>query len=188
MATFENIKLKHLVKYLYIIALLISFSCCNNNKAAKPAISQAPLKRSYTSAQQQKVISDINFGISKKQFERQYKKFLKSKKCISGCTIGKFEYFKEYPKFKNDQLYYLEFANVGVKHNGISQLIPEILNDAYHAVRLEYGEPNSSHSLSSWTKGEKFTVYKWKIGEKIIEIVVVRINMDLGVKLLIYKP
>ncbi|EHQ27677.1 hypothetical protein [Mucilaginibacter paludis] len=87
-----------------------------------------------------------------------------------------------------NQLYDLEFADEGLKYDGHDQSIPEILNNAYQAIQLKYGEPDNSHPLSSWTEGENFTAYKWLIGEKIIEITVNRINIQFGVKISIYKP
>jgi beta-glucosidase/6-phospho-beta-glucosidase/beta-galactosidase len=179
------------MKYHYIIPLLIILSSCKNNKAAKSDIPSLPAKKTFTTAQQQKVISTINFGITKKQFETLYKNFLKSKKCESGCSIGKFEYSKEYPEFKNDQLYYLELANSGVKYDSYNESIPGLLDDAYQAVKLEYGDADISHPLPNWSSVENFTTYtlkQWNIGEKTIKITLDRINDRYGIELIIYKP
>ena len=169
------------MKYIYTVILLLSLSRCNYKAKTddQPVLS----KKTFTYAEQQRVISDINFDISKKQFDNLYKKYLESKKCKSGCTIDKFEYYTEYAKFKNDKLYSIEFANIG----GYEKSIPEILNDAYQFVKSEYGEPDISKKLSSWPGNQIFTVYKWKIGKKNIEINVDRVKMELGVRLLIYK-
>jgi len=177
----------HRVKYFYPLIFSIGLFGCNGNKSGHAGGQDNPSNRTFTTAEQLNVIGDINFGITKSEFEKIYQKFLAAKGCKSGCTIGKFEYFKEHAKFKNDQLYYLEFANVGLKYDGYDKSIPEILADAFQFAKSEYGMPDKAQPLSAWKQGQSFTAYTWRIGKKTVEIKVDRIEMQFGVRILIYR-
>ena len=171
------------MKYIYSLIFLIGLYSCNGNKSGP----DHPSERTFTTAEQLHVIDDIDFGINKSEFEKRYQKFLAAKGCKSGCTLGKFEYFKEHAKFKNERLYYLEFANVGLKGDGYDKTIPEILADAFQFAKSEYGAPDHAQPLSAWREGKSFTAYTWRIGKKTVEIKVERIEMEFGVRFIIYK-
>ena len=174
------------MKYIATLFLLITICACKQKRATEAELRAASAKQ-YTAADQNRVFADINFGMTQAQFGQLYERYLRSKNCDSACTIGQFEYYRVQPKFKQGKLYHVEFANEGSHYNGYDKSIPDLVKAAYESVKKEYGEPQYAYPLTAWKPGAEFIAYKWLIGEKTILIIVNQIDVQFGVKLVIYK-
>ena len=205
--------MKHI--FYLIIIFIFSVGCDNKPKMTKEeqrvedslvkALNYQILNRdrindSIAKAEQDKVIGEIEFGMSKKAGEKALNEFIeKSERKVfenSNYTkpfIGNYEFDKygTYGFYENDELYMFKIKGVDIEYNKLETDVQYQLDYIREVIELKYGEPYLSYSFpkSYDIDDEKdYTCSIWKVGTKEIIIQIDEEGTDYSVDVLIYQP
>ncbi len=172
--------MKNILLLLSVILLLFS---CNKNKHEKELQQRIEERLRQDSIRQQQVtdslaliaIGDAKFGMSVTELKTT--ELLKDKKYFTSpiyfnSKINELNYECE-AILANDTLYKIRILTEAYNINEVDGYLSKAANNLKYAFTEKYGKPDISRyplSLSELKKGKSTTIYRWKIGDKIISI------------------
>ena len=186
------------------IASIILMASCTSQSAetkssSKPVIDTVKLKDSLAKvelkkADENKVIGDIEFGITEKVFDKQSAKFIKSLTTeINGYVykLGNYQFRKIEGSFEDSKLYRANVIGYLQHYEEYeSNLIPQVETLKTMLVG-KYGDPSERNGAPAWhttQNGYSYLAYRWEIGSKTIEIRVTDRELYYTADLEIYQP
>lgn len=178
-------------------AIKYSFDLINKKKIDR----EREIKDSIINIEQNIAIGNINFRITKKEFEKEKKIFLEK------CKIPESEYYKNSPlaSYKiggysfdrlsgwhhNDNLYDIRLTGPIVKYDDYNRIMPDQYKSLVKILTKKYGKPQREYGLPEWTTLEK-GYYKsasiWFIGQKRVEVRISCEGVNYFLNLEVFKP
>ena len=172
--------------YTLCFALTLLMACSNDPKtkdetivADTVSIKDTTSTPMFSAADENKVIGNINFGIDKKQFEKDEQAFMATldhNEHQTTYAIGGYLFSDLSGKFDGNKLNELNMTGDFIHQDRYeAELLPqvEILKDL---VVKKYGqaqEGSGAPSYQALKKDQSNTAYSWTIGTKVININVV---------------
>lgn len=210
------------IKFITLFITLIFLSCGNTEKkqanefqekkekAIKDSINlvnkikleqKKKIKDSIINIEQNIAIGNIKFGITKKEFEKDKKTFLKK------CKLPEMEYYKNltffyyklgeygfsslYGWYHNDSLYNIRLTGPIVEYDEYNRIMPDQYEALMNILTKKYGKPLKENGLPEWTKLDKGYFKRaaiWIIGNKRIEVRISCEGVKYYLNLEIFKP
>lgn len=148
--------------------------------------------------EQEKVIGNIEFGMSEKEGEKEISKFTESSKKrkysnsdLKYSFIGNFEFSTTKGFYYEDKLHMFKIMGVSIPWVDYSQRIEQEYNNIRKILQLRYGEPNNTTSFPKSYELEgktNYTLDSWTIGDKKIRIFIDNSRTYYSIDILIFKP
>lgn len=181
--------------YLFYLPILVFQSSCQNtgtngDKLSEAKVDQDSLNRERRKAEQRdsilkveekKAISNILFGISEKEFEKQQKIFLKKSEKVDfigddgekfyDYFIGNYEFISIDPLLYQKKLYGIEIKGEFIKYENYNSEMPVQKEALVEVLTEKFGAPEFVYPLKAWhtiEKDERYESARWRIGKKII--------------------
>ncbi|WP_432710835.1 hypothetical protein [Pedobacter sp.] len=167
-------------------ALALLMACSNDPKTKDATIVADTLSKKdttstpmFSAADENKVIGNINFGIDKKQFQKDEQTFMATldhNEHQTTYAIGGYLFSDLNGKFNNDKLNELDMTGDLIHRDRYEEeLLPqvEILKDL---VAKKYGKAHQGAGAPAYQdlkKDDSNNAYSWTIGSKVININVV---------------
>jgi hypothetical protein len=199
---------KVLMRLIFIVAIICSFFSCESRKKIKIGTSlldtpSSVVTKKYSDSlvknEEDKVIGNIMFGISEKEYRIEKKKFenaTKKQQKIASITIdeyfiGNFEYFQMIDHFDSGKLYRLEIQGTPVSWDDYEGEISNRISAIQEVIMQKFRKPeieNSIPKMYEMEKGYTYLISAWDVGTKRIEIRI-QDNQTIYIPyILIYKP
>jgi len=154
---------------------------------------------SIAKAEQDKVIGEITFGVSEKEFEKRRNEFLKQTEYIEvvtvsgyefkGNRIGSYRFDRLQGRYHNDNLYFTRIIGSSIHYEKYdSELKPEAQSIYNIFTKDKYGLPSEENIIPEWhrlQKGYYYTFAIWEVGTKTIKLSIQdngiyhKINVDI---------
>ena len=176
---------------IFILSALLFAGCQNSsnkssNSGQLSTIQMDSVKKTEVedaknkAIEQNKVIGGITFGITKKEFEKEKKKFFLETKYkpwtnsdIERNKIGEYKFDEIEPYFNEGKLYKVNIKGESVHYEDYKS---DLTNQAYALKKMltgQYGEPKFTDGVPNWASTEKgyyYRAYGWEIGDKEISM------------------
>ena len=193
-------KIKMSFPILLALVLLLA-ACTNDNSGKKDSalndslnVKDSLAKSPISKEEENKVVGNIEFGISEKQFEQDLAKFkgtLEHNEFQTIYGIGSYMVSSFAGSFNNDSLYKLTMlGDLIPKERYKEELLPQV-NELKESMVKTYGQPQSGQGapdMQHTTKGYSYKAYSWVIGDKTIDIKVANRGIYFSCDLIIYQP
>ena len=145
------------------------------------------LPDSVIQIEEKKAIGNIMFGVNKKQFEQEEKKFLKGVKIVDSYDyhLEEYEFYDITPKFHEGKLFFIEL------HGSPLGNISKQYTALYELLKTKYNEPHVKLPIPDLQllKNREFLLASWNIGKKTIEIRLYSYNgYNYSIRLYSYLP
>ncbi|MBG6235858.1 hypothetical protein IWX76_002439 [Pedobacter sp. CAN_A7] len=177
---------KHSLLLPICLVVALFMACTNDPKSSDTTaaadsvnIKDTTSTANFSEEDEIKVIGNINFGISKKEFDKEEQAFMATldhNEHQTTYAIGGYLFSDLSGKFDLDKLNELNMTGDFIHQDRYeAELLPqvEILKDL---VAKKYGEPHQGSGAPAYQnlkKDQSNTAYSWTIGSKIININVV---------------
>ncbi|NDW11186.1 hypothetical protein [Dysgonomonas sp. 520] len=127
------------------------------------------LPDSIIKIEEKKAIANIMFGINKAQYKQEEKKFLKDVTIVDSHNyqLGEYEFFLLNSKFYDGGLYFIDLYGSPYNARNQYKVLYELLETKYNKPQIKNDFPDNLPS----TGRTEYTLAKWNIGKKIIDIV-----------------
>lgn len=183
---------------MYSTSFLVLLSCGRtkneDNVGVDSIITEEVKAINKDHSDQDKVIADLKFFISKHDFENNSEKYLKDikDKRLSNYNIGRYTAMA-YPKagYENDSLYYVEFRGQPYDFSKYDSDTREQYLSLIDLYKSTYGEPDymvgsmpSSYSIGTGASQE---LARWDLGKRSISIRISEWNGFHCINLTIYR-
>lgn len=193
--------IKNLTFPAFFIAMMMLMACSNEPKSTNEfdAADSTKTKDSLAKAEilkvdENKVLGNIEFGITNKKFEQDLEKFknsLEHNEFKTLFVIGSYIVSDIEGSFENNKLYKLTTSGDFIPYQRYKEeLLPQV--DILKAMIVKkYGEPHSGSgapALNQSEKGFSYLAYSWRVGRKTIEIRVTNRDLYFSADLKIFQP
>ncbi|MGB0427898.1 MAG: hypothetical protein ACPGEC_03095 [Flavobacteriales bacterium] len=206
------------MKHLIIIFGFLAYGCNqsdknieqeNKNKQLKQdsitavKVEQARLEKvrqdSIIAIEQDKVIGDIKFGMTKKDVKLKIEKFKKENRRPDKFLgephyddfIGEYEYFQILDYYYEGKLYGLNINGNLIDWEKYDSEVPRQIKYITDVISQKYGDPSLHYELPpryELQKGYSYLINRWNIGKKRIEIKVLDTGTRYPVNVEIFLP
>jgi hypothetical protein len=185
-------------KILITMSMLIFvLSSCinrgNNSEAPVNAVDSVAIRDSlckvaFIREEENKVLGDLRFLISKEEYYRNAEKYFAPYKGNYGYHIGNYEFFLYRDVFFEDKLYYIQLLGSHVKYEDYDDGVPRDFRSIYDVYHAKYGDPDIRISIPAnyeLKTGHSYRIAEWRIGRKTVQIRLVedrysyRIDLDI---------
>lgn len=191
-----NKKYKHICQWLVFAIILLGLSSCNNAQSYKERNADTLISIIEETPEyhldEDKVIADLHFFISEKDFEKNKSKYLKQiTDNIGWYKIGEYGSSNISSMFENDSLYHIEFnGHFREIEDYERKLIPEY-KDLLKTYESKYGEPrfqsDSFPKSYEMDEGYYYELSRWDLGKRTISIRVSQKSYMYQINLVIYR-
>lgn len=190
---------KHLLTLISISTAV--FVSCNNTPPQDTAVRADSVKNNSVKEEiaekdQNKVIGNIEFGISKSAFDKKTDKFLKSSEKVEPNGVG-YNWIGDYQfaaingYFHDKKLYYVIVHGWVIDHEDYDTETARTIGILKTMLVKKYGEPTKAEPIPPmYAINEQYrsTVYSWKIGKKNMDIDIKNNGTFYSCDLNIYQP
>lgn len=159
------------------------------------------IKDSILQIEQSKVLGGIEFGMSKKEFDLAFKKFLYEQR-QPDKVLGKdfYEYYIGNYEFNGisfvdlyfeEKLYFLKLYGEYIDWKDYDSKVPKEIKYITDVIKLKYKEPNITNDIPepyNMNEDYIYVVNSWDVGSKKIEVLVNDQGTWYTVDLRIYQP
>ena len=165
----------------FTIFLAICMISCSSNKTSQIDVDSIPLTLEEIIDEHHedegKVIADLNFFISKKDYEKNEDQYFKSIKDdrLNRFLIGNYEAMSNPKKyFDNDSLYYVEFQGQPYNYKDYNGSLINQYKEIAELYKSKYGHP--SFQIASFpnsyevSEGYYHELSRWDLGKRTISI------------------
>ncbi|WKZ58835.1 MAG: hypothetical protein QY309_13260 [Cyclobacteriaceae bacterium] len=159
---------------------------------------QRKIKDSLILIEQDKVIGDVKFTMTKKVAKNEILKFKKSiERKPPGSTYMSYYYIGEYESFQildfyhEDKLYYLLIQGTPILWEKYDFEVPNQVKFISDVIEQKYGKPTISNEVEPRHKlqsGYSYLIKQWDVGRKRIKISIDNNTTSYMVNLTIYQP
>ncbi|WP_347840485.1 hypothetical protein [uncultured Draconibacterium sp.] len=149
-----------------------------NKQAEEVKVKEEQAKRDSIYRVEEKIaIANINFEISKKEFDKQKSQYLKrlDSSPYPSYHIGQYGFSDIYGSFYDNKLYYVSLWGKNIKYDDYDSRMQNQYNSLMSVLKEKYGEPNSEEGLPKWNelnKGDIASCSSWELGNKDIDVIV----------------
>ena len=203
---------------LFFVVTLVLLQSCGQSEARKREIRVNAVRDSITTVrlienkkeqakkdsiihfEQGKVIGDILFGITKKEFDKKENYF--RKKCevidwVSGgytsykYKIGDYKFSQIWGDYYNEKLYFVQIIGDPIHYEDYKSRMKDQAVAIYQVFNNKYGVPNEDIGIPEWHRTEKgysYLVSNWIVGTKKIELRVQNDGIYYHLNINIYQP
>lgn len=137
-----------------------------------------------------KVLADLNFFISEKDFDKNVDKYLQNLGESPFHKIGLFEFGKPTGSFMNDSLYYVVCKGYLSDSSKFDSELARQYDDLVRTYSNKYGEPAYVPSFPERDKVQDYNPYylaHWSLGQREVQISVHCSDYQYWIELSIYR-
>ncbi len=130
---------------------------------------------SLIKAQEKIAFNNINFGITKSEFETKRRLFLNTCKGGKEYKIGGYEFRYIYGSFHENKLYSIKFMGRHFSWQDYDLYMPGQYKSLLSMMKIKFGEPTRTYGLPKWNEMRKNDIKyctQWTIGVKEVTILV----------------
>ncbi|WP_167613469.1 hypothetical protein [Maribellus sediminis] len=140
-------------------------------------IAEQAKRDSINRVEEKIAIANINFEISKKEFNTQKSQYLKrlDSSPYPSYHIGQYGFSDIYGSFYDNKLYYVSLWGNDIKYDDYDSRMQQQYNSLMSVLKEKYGEPKSEKGLPKWNelnKGDIASCSSWELGNKDIDVIV----------------
>lgn len=181
---------------LFMLCLAFMAISCNPRKETKLPETEKQDSKTFSNEDQLKVVGDINFFITKKDFEAKKEIFLEQSDNKSttglGYIFGKYEFLRVDGSFVNDSLIYVSLVGLIYKDSFTPRFETQY-NYLYSMIQQRYGDPTEKQKLPDeyelirdkskicdlWIIGDKYVIIKalYEYGSYFLNLDIVRMDI-----------
>lgn len=151
------------------------------------------VKDSINAVEQEKVIGEITFGMSKKQARQKLEKFRRTNKDKRGIyhKIGEYQYLSVSDLYQKGKLYSIKIEGAPIDWEYFKSDVPDQIEKITRIIKEKYGDPSKQYELMPRYRLEKnytYLINQWDVGKKRIEVRVSDNGTSYSVDVAIYIP
>jgi hypothetical protein len=154
------------------------------NAVDSVAIRDSLRKVALIREEEDKVLGDLRFLISREEYYRNTEKYFapfsypeeKDSYRSNRYHIGNYEFFTNYYLFFEDKLYYIQLLGDHVSYNNYDYEILRNYKSIYDVFRAKYGTPDVEIAIPApyeMKTDHSYRIAEWRIGRKTVQIGVV---------------